>query len=361
MLAGALLLSPVSDAHLSATSKTRAHRAVTRVIARTASPGAEVAVIRHGRFIWSEAAGVLGVGGQHATRPHDRFVIASATKPIIATLTMHLVEQGEIALTDTVSSFGINVPNGDRITIRMLLEHRSGLPEYFTDPFVNLNLLNPAHPWTREEVIDAIARGRPNFEPDARFEYCNSGYIVLGEILERESGLSIETLLRRVLDKPLGLPTLSFQTEVPGSAIAHGHSSASGEVVDRYERAGGRVPSDVIGPVWTDGGIASDAKDLARLTDSLFAGKVLERSTVRRMAPVKTGTYGLGLYRRDSVGGGTELGHEGVYGGYTAYVARDQRTGTTVAAVANTDTPEDTATELADAVRASITRHHSPG
>ena len=346
--------SATASAGLSSAHRERVRDAFERVVEELGIPGAQAAVRRGGRPLWSGVSGTLDDAVQ--VRPEDRFVIASTTKPIVATLLMGLVERHRVRLDDTVADFAIDVPNAERITLRMLLAHRSGLPEYFDDPLVAVALLDPRHHWTRAQVLAAISRQPAAFAPGERFEYANSNYIVAGEVIERITGQPIETILSRRVAAPLGLATLSFREHLPGSRIAHGHQPTLGflgPAQDQYDLAGGRTPSDVIGPVWTDGGIAASARDLARFSAALFAGEIVSRRTVARMTP--DGHYGLGLQVGPSPTGGPLYEHPGGYGGFSANLGFDPRTKTSVAVVANT-APEDAAVELARAIRVAVGR-----
>ncbi|HEU4657550.1 MAG TPA: serine hydrolase domain-containing protein [Capillimicrobium sp.] len=284
-------------------------------------PHAQAAMVRDGAVVWA--------GATRGTRATDRFVIASVTKMVVATLVLRLAEDGALGLEDPVSRWVSGIPNGDRITVRMLLAHRSGLREYFGDPAIARALRDARHQWTRGEVIAAIRRGRPQFAPDARFAYRNANYVLLGEIAERAAGTGVEALLRRELAAPLGLGSLSFAVDAP----------AGGRLV------GAPLLADVVGPVWTDGGIATDATDLARLTDALLGGRVLAAPTLAAMTAPGDDGYGLG-----TVIGSRRIGHDGVYGGFTAYAFGDVPTATTLVVLCDRDAPGDPAWRIAGAL-----------
>ena len=344
--------SVTASSGLSTAREERVTEAFEHAAAELGAPGAQAAVMRGERMLWAGATGTLD--GEAGVARGDRFVIASATKPIVAALLMRLVERHRLALSDTVHEFGVEVPNAEQITLRMLLEHTSGLPEYFDDPLIAMALLDPHHSWTRAEVLAGINRQPAAYPPGERFQYTNSNYIVLGEVIERVSGRSIEEVLSRRVARPLGLRTLSFREHLPGSRIAHGHRPPLGFLgppQDQYELAGGRTPTDVIGPVWTDGGIATSAVDLARFTAALFRGDVVARRSLGKMTP--SDGYGLGLVSAPSPTGGRLYEHTGSYGGFSSILGFDRRTGTSVVAVANTG-GEDVAAELARAIRMTL-------
>lgn len=176
-------------------------------MSRTGVPGAQVAMMRDGELLWSACAGKVSLADQRQyVARSDRFVIASVTKLVIATVTISLVERGELELDSTIDRWLPRIPNAGRITIRMLLSHGSGLPEYFKDEWLREQLHDdPLRHWSRREVIDAIARLGPAAEPGERFAYCNSNYLVLGEILEVCTGKSIGKLVEDYVSRPLRL------------------------------------------------------------------------------------------------------------------------------------------------------------
>src|SRR4051794_6168178 len=137
---------------------------------------AQAAVAVRGKGVWSGTSGAARSGD-------DVFSLASVTKPFIATLALRRVEQGRLALDDTVRDrLGSAVPpDVGRVTVRELLSHTSGLSDYFADPSVRRAIPDPRHRWTEPELLHAI---RPGSRPGA-YRYSNSDYILLGAILRR--------------------------------------------------------------------------------------------------------------------------------------------------------------------------------
>ena len=195
-------------------------------LTRNRVPGAQVVLRRNGEILWSACFGRLSLaasrgaeaaGDDQYVRPGDRFVIASVTKLVVACVAMSLVECGDLDLDDTIDRWLPELPNADRITLRMLLSHGSGLGEYGYDDWLNRQYKDdPFRTWRRREVLDAIVSLGPEAEPGERFTYTNSNYIVIGEILELSTGKSIENLVEECISRPLGLGTLSFAEEQPG-------------------------------------------------------------------------------------------------------------------------------------------------
>lgn len=330
-------------------------------LARLGVPGAQIAIRRQGDLLWSACAGQLrrdpGSAGE-AVRRQDRFVVASVTKLVVACTALSLVERGDLQLDSPVAQWLPELPLGDRITVRMLLAHRSGLREYFQDEEVRRKLgSEPFAPWSRDELLDAVAGLGSGSAPDQRFAYRNTNYIALGEILARCTGRTVAELVEERVSQPLGLRTLSFSGEEHGvGRLASPHKGRPWHVIDLLSRTRGRLPSHTIGDVWTDGGLATSAEDLAILTEALFEGRLLRGATldvmIHRFASPGSAVGGIlgalqALYlgrARRSYGLGvaieerartTTLGHEGMYYGWSATTTFDPRTRVTIAVLTN--------------------------
>lgn len=316
--------------------------AMERELKRARTPGAQAAVRRNGTFLWSASAGRLGLtddAGQ-AVGKDDRFVIASVTKLMVACVAMSMAERGELDLDEPVRKWLPDLPNAERVTVRMLLGHTSGLREYFEDKRLARRLNDePFHPWTRGEVLEAVRRLGAEAEPGERYAYRNSNYVALGELLESCARKSLESLIRERITRPLGLETLSFLTNYSeGSRVASPHVAVLGRVFDPLSRTGGKIPSHAAGEVWADGGIAASAEDTAIFTNALFGGGLLQPETVaamttpREQAPGSSCGLGVGIWEHK---GGRLLGHNGMYLGWSSVTVFDTRSRTTVSVLTN--------------------------
>ncbi len=313
----------------------RLDAALDRAVARSGTPGATAAVVDDGRLVWTGAAGRARTGHGGRMHPDSLFAIASTTKTVTAAMAMALAEAGELELDRPIRSTLPYLPGSGRITPRMLMSHSSGLADYLSSPWLTWTAWrHPFHRWTRREVLSHAPR-RLRFPPGSRHSYSNTGYVALGGVIERASGARIESVFERTIAAPLGLEDSTFRYgAAPQRQFAHPlRPRAGGGYYDRFG-PDGRIPTDYWGEVWTDGGLAATAADLAEFGNALYAGDLLEPATVEQMLPPKPGGWGLGTF--DGRGqGSTWVGHDGSYGGYQTENWTDRERGVTVVVMTN--------------------------
>jgi D-alanyl-D-alanine carboxypeptidase len=242
---------------------------------------------------------------------------------------LQLVGEGRLSLQDTVERWlPGRVPDGGNITLRQLLTHTSGLADYFGhpgffDPFFAGDL---QHVWTAADLLAAAVAEPPDFAPGTSWHYSNTGYMLLGHIVQAATGDSIDAQLQRRIIRPLRLEHTSFDLEPQiAGHHAHGYSreaSAAGELVDVTDWS----PSYA----WSAGAIISTADDTASFYGALLGGRLLRPDLLAQMkTTVPMGlpdeSYGLGLWHTRSVvipgsrfSCGAMWGHDGDILGYHA-------------------------------------------
>ncbi len=314
---------------------------------QTRAPGAQAAIYRCGRLVWSGVAGITDKQSRRPVAPTTRFVIASATKTVTGTMIMQLVQQGKLTLDTPLARFYPQLPNAGSITVEMLLRHRSGLPDYEDAPSLQAALNDPRHRWTRDEIIRALSAKRPLFAPGSHYRYTNSNFVVLGGILEQVGGRSIEQAFQSGIAAPLGLTHSSFATPHDSPLFAHPYSVYP-PPTDQWVPGYG-IGSDTLGPVWTDGGLATTALDLARFGDGLFGGRLVTAATLAQMTRIDGSQEGLGVEASD-FDGLTWLGHSGSYGGFESEVWYDGTRGVTIALTTNMDEADSAADTTSDRI-----------
>jgi D-alanyl-D-alanine carboxypeptidase len=282
-------------------------------------PGA-ILFIRDGHRTTRLVAGLGDVAGKTPIRANDHFKIASLTKTYTATVVLQLVAEGKLSLSDTVERRlpGL-VPNGNKITVRQLLNHTSGLAEFENDPRYLKPYLagNFAYHWTPRQLVRIGVSHKPTFPPGRGFSYSNTNYVVAQLIVERATGRTLGVELKRRIFAPFHLDETSYPTK-PGlpSPYAHG-----------YMLLGKRPATDVTGlsPSLApgSGGIVSTVEDIADFYRALLSGRVLRPAQLKAMKTLvseRTGKstagsgYGLGIGHLGSSCGG--WGHSGELPGY---------------------------------------------
>lgn len=211
---------------------------------------------------------------------YSRYRIASITKMYTAVMILQLVEEGKLQLTDTLSEFFPQIPNAGKITVGQILTHRSGIHDALQDP--NLRTTPKTAPITKEEIVALIAKGKPDFEPGTRHVYSNSGYAILGLIIEKVSGQSYADALKARITSRLGLNDTYVAT---GNIDADKHESLTYRYAGEWKSVPETHPSNLFG----GGSIVSTPADMARFIQSLFDGKLISRESLTLLRTIKEG------------------------------------------------------------------------
>jgi D-alanyl-D-alanine carboxypeptidase len=266
-------------------------------------------------------------------RVDHAFRVGSITKTLVATVVLQLSAEGTLELDDAIERWlpGL-VPNGQAITLRHLLNHTSGIYNYTDDQTLLRRSLtrNPPRVLTPAELVAVATRQTPLFAPGTGWSYSNTGYIVLGLVIEAATRTPLEHQLRERIFEPLGLASTTFPiTPRLPPPSAHGYLPVGNGLVPTRN---GR-PADVTAwhPswAWAAGALVSTARDLARFYDALIGGELLRPEQLDQMKtavpiPNAPAAYGLGLASEPSSCGRVR-GHGGAVPGYTsvAYSSED--------------------------------------
>lgn len=282
--------------------------------------------------------------------------VGSVTKTIVATVVLRLVDRGDLGLDDDVLDHLPDLPVPSGVTVRRLLGMTSGLPEYTTEEFLGTLLAAPERVWEPRELLDLAFRADQRFAPGTSWDYCNTGYILLGVLVEQVTGELVEDLARRWVLEPLGMR----DTALP--ARATDGARLPDPTVRGYLRVGDQlVDATNINPSWgwTAGNAISTAADLVLLAEELVRGDLLTAETqAARLAGTRVpGTdwvYGLGIANFGGI-----WGHNGQLPGFQAFAGHEPASGTTIVVLANVDTANDE-TNPADTLAALVRRHLAP-
>ena len=223
--------------------------------------------------------------------------IGSITKTFTAVVVMQLVEEGRLSLDDTMDTWFPEQPNGDRITIRMLLSHTSGIANYSTA--LGTDIEKWTREWAPEDLIAEANKLSPVSEPgSSEAHYSNTNYYVLGLIIEKITGHSWAQEVESRIIKPLDLKNTTFITKegIWGSILVLGYSKTPDGYMSTLEFPWYPDASTA----WAAGELVSTASDLMTFASALFDGKLVSKATLATMAQplgkdVETGIlWGLG-------------------------------------------------------------------
>jgi len=301
------------------------------------------------------AAGLADVATGEPMRPASRMLAASIGKTFVAATVLALHQEGRLDLDDSLSSWlghrdwFARLPNADTITLRQLLRHQSGLPDHVDDPAFHTawqqHRTDGDAPLGPEDLIAFVLDHPPLFAAGQGWSYTDTGYLLLGLVIEGASGRSYyESVTDRFLE-PLGLDatTPSDRTDLPG--LATGYLSPDNPM---------SLPAETtVRPAvmawdprleWTGGGLVSNPGDLTRWAWALFGGHALQEpylETLLDAVPLDTTAsgprYGLGVLLRPEGPLGPTYGHAGWIPGYVSSLRYFPDEGIAVAFQVNTD------------------------
>ncbi len=284
-----------------------------------------IALVDDGPTVSAVGVGAARLDPFEPISVRDQVRVGSITKTAISTITLQLAGEGRVRLDDSIETYlpGV-VPSGSAITLRMLLNHTSGIFNYTDDADYFASILADPFRYRSPEELLAVAFAHPPlFAPGQGWSYSNTGYIVLGLMLEAVTHTPVQRLIERRVVHPLHLRNTYFATSGRfRGPYAHGY--APPEISeDGYLDVSAWNPSWA----WAAGALVSNAPDLRRFYQALLSGRLLRPKLLRQMlTTVDTGMpgagYGLGIFSLDTACG-TVWGHDGGIPGYLSYALND--------------------------------------
>ena len=258
----AVIAVPAAAQQLTPAEVEQVDRLVAKTLGDTGVPSAEIAVVRRGRVVLDKAYGKANEGLR--ARADLPYQIASNSKQFTAMALLLLQDDGKLSLDDHVAKYIPGITEGDRITIRQLLSHTSGLQDFWPQDYLFSDMTVPTTP---QHIVDKWAKKPLDFAPGTRWQYSNTGYVVAGMIAEKVSGEPLLTYLNRKIFVPLAMhPLNQDDTNTPAFPAGY-HRYALGPV--RIARPPAR------GWLYAAGELSMTAADLAkwdiaRLDRSIF-------------------------------------------------------------------------------------------
>ncbi|MDF2433910.1 MAG: hypothetical protein JWP44_3541 [Mucilaginibacter sp.] len=304
---------------------------------KTRAFNGNVLVAKHGKIIYENAIGWADYLHRDSLKINSQFELASVTKTMTSTAVLMLMEQGKLKLDDNVKKFFFDFPY-DGVTIRLLLTHRSGMMNYvyFTDDLYRAQHWDQRKGISNADEMALIAKykPRPFNQPDKRFLYNNSNFMVLGSIIEKVTGQSYADFMMAHIFKPAGMAhtavySKAVYSKIPVDVVGHDRGQWRYSVAQNF----------LDGPVG-DKGIYSTVGDLYLFDRALRAGRLLKQATMDSAYiarnPMLHGhfSYGYG-WRIFEAPGKQVIYHTGWWHGFRHIFLRDIKDDITIVLLSN--------------------------
>lgn len=324
---GGLLTAPAAGAAPGGGDERALRHQLEQLVHAPGGPPGVIVVLQRGHKTRVLRAGVADLATERPIQPTDHMRIASTAKAFSGAVALRLVQRGVLDLDDTIGRRLPQLPpDWRKVTLRQLLNHTSGLPDYSEDPeFLELLLADPRRTFDSRRLLDFVADEPLRFRPGSRYEYSNSDNIAVALMAEAATRRPYEELLDRLVNRQLGLHDTSLPSghELP-EPYMHGYDvrpPGPPEDVSELLSASG---------VWASGGIVSTPRDLTRFIRAYAAGKLTSKAVLQEQRrwiegasePAGPGRNwaGLAIFRY-STRCGVVLGHTGNFPGYTQLMA----------------------------------------
>jgi D-alanyl-D-alanine carboxypeptidase len=327
------------------------HAHVTELVSRrlrdAETPGASVAVSIDGEVAFTSGVGSRDLPGQEPLPDDARFYIYSITKTLLAALTLQLVGSGDVELDRAIQNYLSDYPLATPVTIRQILTHTAGLPDYGGTPaYAAAVRATPEVAWSSHEFLDRTLINGLQFVPGEGWGYSNIGYLTIKLLIEQVTDLTLRELVLQRIVAPLGLAATSVAETLEDTAVLtpgfSGWIDPDGPVVEVSRR---------YHPGWVSHGVViSTAPELVRIIDAVLDGRLVPPALLPEMlrptrVPVDhplfaEPSYGLGVMLDPGSPHGIVAGHGGGGPGYSVGALHFPNVGgrrVTTVALANSD------------------------
>ena len=279
-----------------------------------------VLVAENGKVILKKGFGMANMEWEVPIQPDTRFRIGSITKQFTATIILQLVEAGKIKLDGKLTDYltDYRKDTGDKVTIHQLLNHTSGIPSYTGLPGFFEN--ESRNPYKVKDFVKKFASGDLEFEPGSAFKYNNSGYFLLGAIIEQVTGKPYAEVLKERIFAPLGMNDSGYDTHSP---LIKKRAAGYQKSPDGYENA---AYLDMLLP-YAGGSLYSTVEDLYKWDQALYDNKILSAASKELMFKPGLSNYGYGFFIGEQPIGKTAqktktIVHSGGINGFNALLTR---------------------------------------
>ena len=291
------LAAPALAQPITAAEQAQIDTLVTKALADKLVPSASISIVRGGRLVLTKAYGKASETIPVAS-PDLAYQIASNSKQFTAAAMLLLEDDGKLDLDDKVAKYVPGISDGERISLRQLLDHTSGLQDYWPQDY---SFPEMATPTTPQGIVDRWAKKPLDFEPGTQWQYSNTGYVVAGMIVEKVAGEPLLAFLRRRIFNPLGMTSVEDLDATNGPRFPHGYGrNALGPVRP--------VTPPANGWLYAAGELSMTAADLAKWNIARIDRTLLlkddweaQETTTKLIGGKDTG-YGLGVSARTAAG-----------------------------------------------------------
>lgn len=301
-------LSIFSKGYSQSIDKTKLDQLFDRLLEKNKGMGS-ITIAKDGKVLYNRSFGYSQIT-ETLRKPltdDTKYRIGSITKTYTAVMIFQLMEEGKLKLNDYLDKYFPQIPNANKITIAHILSHRSGIPELNVDGGWRMETR------THEEVITAIAKGKPNFEPDSQHSYSNTGYVLLGYIVEKAGGKPYQEALKERIISKIGLKNTYM-------GVANTNPDNNESLSYLYMGTWKEVPEINFSVPAGAGAIVSTTSDMVQFIQALFDLKLISKSSLEQMKTIRDGE-GMGM-EPFTFAGKTLYGHTGgsnVSGAWLAY------------------------------------------
>ncbi|MBU0472593.1 MAG: serine hydrolase [Bacteroidetes bacterium] len=270
-----------------------------------------ILIAKGGQILLSKGYGIANREYDIKCTTDTKYRLASVSKQFTSMAIMMLEEKGLLSTKDTLSKFIHDYPNGNKITIHHLLTHTSGVVNYSSLPD---HYETWSKPHTIQQVIERFKNMPLNFEPGEKFEYSNSGYVLLAFIIEKVSGKTYEEFLTENIFKPLGMNDTGIDSHtkiIRDRAVGH------------YNAGDGITQADYLYVQYTNGAgsIYSTVNDMFKWDRALYTDKLISPKSIEKMFAQFIANYAYGWFVRDAFGRKL-IEHRGGINGFLTMIQR---------------------------------------
>lgn len=308
-------ISSAGATPLPAETQTAIDQAVAKPLAESGDQSVSLAIVKGGEIAFAKAYGKAKLSPDVPASAAMRYQIASNSKQVIATAALLLVERGKLSLDDTVARFYPDLTRAKDITLRQLLSHTSGYRDFYAEDYTTLELQKPTMP---DDLLNLWARKPLSFEPGTRYQYSNTGFVLMGRIIEKAANQPLFEFLKQNIFAKLNMASVTDD-----STGAWDKADPIGYMRHAF---GPSRPATLLGRGWSFGAgqLAMTASDLARWDISLIDGGILTPASLKTLTTGITladGTatsYALGIGVSQMVNGHRRWAHTGGLPGFAS-------------------------------------------